>query len=267
MSDEWYKRDIRAAIRGMTSLTLEERGAYNTIIDHQYLMGRGLADNDAYLAGLMGCDVRVWKRVKKQLLDKGRIVISGGLIEDVRASCTIATRQVKRSQPTARPDTLSKSTSSVSETNNLETASSSKDAPREEEKREEVLGLTPESRARGPDTFPAFWARYPNKTGKPKAQAAYRSALNRATADEIAAGLERYIASKPPDRQWLNPTTFLNQDRWGDEPALVERPSTGPPRPRGYGDVIERAEAFLRTHEPPPDEPPPHDLDLAANWH
>ena len=41
MSDDWYKRDIRAAIAGMTHLTLEERGAYNTIIDHQYLMGRG----------------------------------------------------------------------------------------------------------------------------------------------------------------------------------------------------------------------------------
>jgi uncharacterized protein YdaU (DUF1376 family) len=36
---------------------------------------------------------------------------------------------------------------------------------------------------------------------------------------EILAGLERYIRTKPPDRAWLNPETFLNQERWTDQPA------------------------------------------------
>ena len=30
---KWHKRDRNAALRGMAALTLEERGAYNTILD------------------------------------------------------------------------------------------------------------------------------------------------------------------------------------------------------------------------------------------
>jgi hypothetical protein len=38
------------------------------------------------------------------------------------------------------------------------------------------------------------------------------------------AGLERYVRNQPPNREWLNPSTFLNQRRWEDEPP---RRSTG----------------------------------------
>lgn len=33
--------------------------------------------------------------------------------------------------------------------------------------------------------------------------------------------MQRYIATKPPDRNWCNPATWLNQERWRDEPAAV----------------------------------------------
>lgn len=102
MSDDWYKRDVRKAIDGMALLTPEERGCYNTLIDHQYLMGGPLRDDDRYLAGLMNCDVRVWRRVKQQLLDKGRIALrSDGRIEDVRATYELARRYAQRSQRVA----------------------------------------------------------------------------------------------------------------------------------------------------------------------
>lgn len=101
MRDDFYRRDIRLAIKSMTGLTLEERGAYNTLKDHQYLMGGPLPDDDAYLAGLMGCDVRIWRRVKGQLLIKKRISISDGVIADERASYTLASRELQRSQRVA----------------------------------------------------------------------------------------------------------------------------------------------------------------------
>jgi uncharacterized protein YdaU (DUF1376 family) len=85
----------------MVNLTLEERGAYNTLIDHQYLMEAPLPDNDGYIAGILGCDIRVWRRIKKQLVEKGRIVISGGHIEDLRASYELARRQAERSKRVA----------------------------------------------------------------------------------------------------------------------------------------------------------------------
>jgi hypothetical protein len=35
----------------------------------------------------------------------------------------------------------------------------------------------------------------------------------------IIGGLQRYIREKPPDRQWLNPKTFIVEERWNDKPA------------------------------------------------
>lgn len=67
-----------------------------------------------------------------------------------------------------------------------------------------------------------FWSRYPNKVGKPKALAKLEGARRRAVPFiDIMTGLDRYIASKPPDRAWLNPETFINQERWADQPAPI----------------------------------------------
>lgn len=65
-----------------------------------------------------------------------------------------------------------------------------------------------------------FWDRYPNKVGKPKALAKLDLARKRGVPwPSIVDGLERYIRFKPPDRSWLNPETFINQERWTDQPA------------------------------------------------
>lgn len=67
-----------------------------------------------------------------------------------------------------------------------------------------------------------FWNRYPNKVGKPKALAKLELAMKRGIEwQAILEGLNRYIRTKPPDRPWLNPETFINQQRWTDEPANV----------------------------------------------
>lgn len=66
-----------------------------------------------------------------------------------------------------------------------------------------------------------FWPIYPNKVGKPKALEAFLKARKAASLEAIIDGLNRYIAGKPADRSWLNPTTFLNQERWADEPATT----------------------------------------------
>lgn len=69
--------------------------------------------------------------------------------------------------------------------------------------------------------FEDFWELWPNKVGKPAALRAFVGARKRAGLDAIVAGVFAYIRDKPPDRPWLNPATFLNQDRWKDQPAQV----------------------------------------------
>jgi hypothetical protein len=66
-----------------------------------------------------------------------------------------------------------------------------------------------------------FWPKYPNKVGKAAALKSFRAARDRFTLETLMIGLSRYVIDKPPDRQWCNPTTWLNQDRCLDEPASV----------------------------------------------
>jgi hypothetical protein len=107
--------------------------------------------------------------------------------------------------------------------------------PRRKEERNKQTTINKEekketrARARVDDGWPddfreQFWAKYPNKVGKPKALKKLEGIRKRGVLvdwAELMAGLERYIRTKPPDREWLNPETFLNQERWADEPATV----------------------------------------------
>lgn len=74
-----------------------------------------------------------------------------------------------------------------------------------------------------PDNFRAlFWDDWPHKVGKPKAMNELERLRRRGVAwADIDAGKRRYIRTKPPDRPWLNPATFLHQERFNDQPAEV----------------------------------------------
>jgi hypothetical protein len=77
------------------------------------------------------------------------------------------------------------------------------------------------------DEFEVWWADYPHKVGKADAQKAFATALKEGAAlEELVEGVKRYEASKPPDRPWCNPATFIRQKRWLDEPAKI-LPFTG----------------------------------------
>jgi hypothetical protein len=66
--------------------------------------------------------------------------------------------------------------------------------------------------------FEGFWAVYPRKVGKGAARKAYRHALSRASHLEILAGAKAYAASKPDPQYTAHASTWLNADRWLDEP-------------------------------------------------
>lgn len=138
---------------------------------------------------------------------------------------------------------------------------------RKEEENKQSNNLTTKKETRADDGWPEdyrerFWARYPNKVGKPKALAKLDAARKRGVAFQaIMNGLERYIRDKPVDRAWLNPETFINQERWADQPAAV---STGPPRisgPQGFESLFQQP-GFAEHGTEPRSE---FDLDLTAD--
>ena len=81
----WYKRDPRAALTGMMELSLEERGAYNTLLDLIYCHDGALNDDPKYIAGWLRCDPRVWKRLRLRLLSCGKLYLNGTQLRNEKA--------------------------------------------------------------------------------------------------------------------------------------------------------------------------------------
>lgn len=74
------------------------------------------------------------------------------------------------------------------------------------------------------DAFETFWSTYPRKDAKRKAEGAFRAALKRADAQTITAGAQRYADDPNRDPGYTAmPASWLNADRWGDEP--IRRPT------------------------------------------
>ena len=79
--------------------------------------------------------------------------------------------------------------------------------------------------------FDEFWALYPKRVAKPAARRSLKAALRKAPLEDILDGLRRWNAywkAANTERDFIPyPTTWLNQDRWTDDPG------PGTPAPRG----------------------------------
>lgn len=103
-------------------------------------------------------------------------------------------------------------------------------------------------RAREDGGFDQFWEVWPNKVNKPAAVKAWPKAVKAAgSLQTILEGVHRYVENKPLDRQWCNPASFLNGERWNDQPAPI---ATGPPRREpDYLDIAAEARRQLEELE------------------
>lgn len=73
--------------------------------------------------------------------------------------------------------------------------------------------------------FQRFYDAYPRKVGKPAARRAWAGARRKAEAEAIFNGLQRWLAYwRDKDSQFVaHPSTWLNQERWNDDPGLNGR--------------------------------------------
>ena len=68
--------------------------------------------------------------------------------------------------------------------------------------------------------FDEWYAGYPHKVAKAAARRAYFRARRNGVSQEILiAGRDRYRETKPLEIAWCNPATWLNGERWLDQPA------------------------------------------------
>jgi len=85
-AQHYHKRYHSDALAGFMSLTLEERGAYQTLLDMIYDRGGPIPGNDRLLAGYMQCSPRKWSSLRDALVTKGKIrLLDDGSITNDRA--------------------------------------------------------------------------------------------------------------------------------------------------------------------------------------
>jgi DNA-binding transcriptional regulator YhcF (GntR family) len=82
------------------------------------------------------------------------------------------------------------------------------------------------------EAFNDFWNIYPRKQGKGKAKEAFIKASKLCNVELILLGAERYAADPNlPDPKFVPlPATWLNQERWDDEPLPLNRELTNSER-------------------------------------
>jgi uncharacterized protein YdaU (DUF1376 family) len=85
MSLPYYKRFPRDFLDGTIGLCLETKGAYAIVLDLIYMRDGRLADDARYIAGQLGCSVRKWTAIRKELLAAGKIQCANGIISNFRA--------------------------------------------------------------------------------------------------------------------------------------------------------------------------------------
>lgn len=92
---DWHPRYHGAALEGMRRLSLEERGAYTTLLDLMYERAGGVPDDERFISGWLGCSTRLWRSIRERLISAGKIRIEGDLIVNDRAAEELRSQSVR----------------------------------------------------------------------------------------------------------------------------------------------------------------------------
>ena len=80
---------------GTRTLTLEQRGAYNDLLDLYITRDGDLPDNDHHRARELAIDLRIWRRIKRELIQAGKIEVKDDRLLPTGADTTLHTSLAK----------------------------------------------------------------------------------------------------------------------------------------------------------------------------
>ena len=226
----FYKHDVAAWRGGTASLTHEQYRVYHVIIEQMMVDEGEIFIHERMLSGLANMSPRAFRKAMNELFAMGKIILKDGQVSNVRVENEL--KSIRNNRENAKLGGKSKGSGldkSIDQTEKHIENKGTIEAPllssmcpkrdREEEEKKERSARAPARLS--DDGFDEWYDGFPNKVGKEAARRSFRSVIRKpgVTLDALKSGVERYIASKPPDRPWCNPSTWLNQGRWGDHPA------------------------------------------------
>lgn len=225
-----YPTDFEAKT---SHLTIEEDGAYNRILRLMWMTpGCSIPDDDAWIMRRMRVDADTYERVVRVVIDefcerKNGRVSNARLMQVFIASNDAHEKRVSAGSKGGKAKALK---------SNDMASSNAVAKPKQPEPEPEPEPIKKEKNIQKKledDRFGLFWQRFPNKVGKPVARKSFSKALNLTSFETLMEGLDAYITSTTQaGRTWCNPSTWLNQERWNDKPALTTQPTGRTIHPR-----------------------------------
>lgn len=219
----WMPLYVGDYLADTTDLSTLEHGAYMLLIMHYWQKGR-LPDDDAKLARICRLTPDEWSEVRASMAP---LFDAGWKHKRIDAELAKAHEMIDKRSAAGKAGASARygkrnatAKANVEQTNaragvvllDIETSSTEKE---EASTRED----TPESE------FEVFWNAYPNRVSRVRAEASFENVREAFCLAEIMAGVDRYVKTKPPDVRWMNPATFLDEQRWMDEPANPGKPT------------------------------------------
>ena len=97
MTSPWYRCFPRDFNEGMVGLTLEERGAYITLLNLIYARGGPIPEDAWWITSQLGCTKRAWVKLRAALIVKGKVFAlnadGADCLMNARAAVEIAERE------------------------------------------------------------------------------------------------------------------------------------------------------------------------------
>lgn len=211
MSRPWMPLYVADYLADTGHLSTIEHGAYLLLIMHYWAKG-GLPDDDKRLASIARASLEQWADMRGTIAE---FFGAGWKHERIDQELVSAEKAYERRASAGRAGGKAKAEAKQRSSNATALPQQSQSQPHKKED-----AIASKARARAPDhEFEDWYSRYPHKVQRGAAEKAFVAARKIASLDELINGLHRYIASKPEDRQWQNPATWLNGKGWLDEPA------------------------------------------------
>ena len=197
-------------------LTTEEHGAYLLLLMNYWQRGKPLDNTDGRLAHVARLSAERWKAVEPILAEFFKI--DGTTWVQARIERDLDKIRDKSSKLSANGSIgASKRQANAKQMLNFSEANAEQMPIYEEEDKEE------DEDNKKTSSFDNFWTVYPRKTAKGAATAAWVKALKKATAEEIIKAAQDY--RDDPNREegfTAHASTWLNQERWLDDPLPVK---------------------------------------------
>lgn len=210
-----YTSDFIAGTSGMTAST---KGVYITLLCLMYEGEAPLAQSWENLARRCGCTLPAFRKAIEDLEADGKLLISDDGLWSHKCDKHITARRERQSSASS----AAKKRWEKTQQNQCEVDADALPAQCQPEPEPEPYNISSSKTMKDIDIrFDEFWDCVPRKVGKGAARKAWRAAVKKADADEIIAGMVRYFEEQSgKDPKFIaHPATWLNGERWSDEPV------------------------------------------------